>query len=217
MEQNYPENLDQNLLQDYYQALDAINTQHLKLLDAQRELSWHNSRKQEADKLARELGCNDILSLANAENINYQTTDRSRVEKYFTNAAKIVDTWKNLVDSNHKNIYYQNKCLEDMINIKLRQLQDVKRQFQETKSQEIKRTQQKSTLEELEKEKAKTAISLLQISQDLEDLKIKKMWYLLSTVLVAIVSTFVGKNLLITIIATSVYFILLWQGMGKDK
>jgi hypothetical protein len=200
---------DEKLLQDYYQALDAINTQHLKLVDAQRELTWYKSREKEAYKLAQDLRCNDIFSIAKADNIDYQTTDKSRVEKYFTNAAKIVEQWKNLVESNHKNIYYQNKSLEDMRNIKQRKLQ-------ETKLQEI-ISKQKSTLEELEKEKAKTASSLLQISQDLENLKTKKVWYVFSTVLVAIVVTFVGKNFLITLIATSVYFSLLWQGMAKDK
>ncbi|QJB25346.1 hypothetical protein [Limnospira fusiformis] len=181
MEQNYPENLDLNLLQDYYQALDAINTQHLKLLDAQRELSWHNSRKQEAYRLAEGFGFDDVSSLLSKIDCNYvsgENTDRERI----------------------------NKTLNE-INISLEKIRDTKqKKYLEIES--IKAEKQ-SKLQSLIDEKIKISQELDNIERKIEDLKNKKMFRLISTVIVALWVTIIWQEIYTTLLVTSIYLLII--------
>ncbi|MGI0501161.1 hypothetical protein ACOKW7_16110 [Limnospira platensis CENA597] len=180
MEQNYPENLDLNLLQDYYQALHAINTQHLKLLDAQRELSWHNSRKKEAYKLAQQLGINDISSLPTTD-CNYvsgEKTDRDRI----------------------------NKALND-INITLEKIKNINN-MKKGEIENIK-NQKKYQLESLKNQNIQVGEKLDEIEKKIENLKNQKMLRLVSTVIVAVVVTIVWQDFATTFWVTLIYFLII--------
>ncbi|EAW34802.1 hypothetical protein [Lyngbya sp. PCC 8106] len=213
MSQSVQATPDEKLLQDYYQALDAINTQHLKLLDAQLELSWHNSRKKEAYKLAQELGCNNILSLAKAENINYQTTDRIRLNNYFQNTSNIVAKLKTLVQEKKKNINAKN---ENITSLKETQKNEL----------EASKINQSSILEQLKGERSETVKLLQQMNQNLESLKTQKMLYLISVVVFAVIITHLFSKVPMSMPSgrfwipaffTSAYFIIIFDGISIQK
>ncbi|MGL4504032.1 MAG: hypothetical protein ACRCU2_33525 [Planktothrix sp.] len=210
MNQNSQENLDQNLLQDYYQALDAINTQHLKLVDAKRELDWHNSRQEEAYQLTKKFGVHEILSLPTANN-NYRNTDRNRVAAFFESASKQLKEYMDLVKNNQQ--------------IKIDKQEKIK-ELKSEKDSKLKEVQKnhKSSLEKLNQEKAETANLLRQINQNLESLKTQKMLYFISAVVFAVITTLLIIQIpmkaegyfWIPIFFTLVYFVFIFYGIEID-
>ena len=203
---------DEKLLQDYYQALDAINTQHLKLVDAQQELTWYKSREQEAYKFARKFGCDDGMFFQNCENTHHKNTDRNRVETYFTRAYNISKTWDNLVDNYQKFRSDKNTETKNIKTSKKEKVQEIKSILE-------------LTLDQLKQEKEETENLLWQINQNLESLKTEKMLYFVSVVVFAVITTYLivqipmkpGRHFLIPALLTSVYFLIIFNGISIDE
>lgn len=166
---SYPqESLDRNLLQDYYQALQTIDTQHKQVLSAEQELSWHESQLEKADELARNFGINDIEGLPITQKINDTHTDRHRVNTALSNAYSIWNESKELL-------------------------------FRKENTLEIIEKNGKLILEKLGQEENEANLSLRQINNELQDLKTRKMQYVVFTVIVGILAAMFSRNLLITL------------------
>lgn len=210
MNQNSQENLDPNTLQDYYQALDAINTHHLKLVDAKRELDWHNSRQQEAYQLAKELGIDDISSLPKAKNTS-KNTDKNRVTAFFAAASKQLKEYISLVKT-HQQIKQD----------KQEKIKEIKAQ-KDSQLSEVQKNQ-KSSLEKLNQEKEKATNLLRQKNQNLESLKTQKMFYFISVVIFAVITTYVtiqisrdtAGHFWYPAFLTSGYFLIVYYGISSE-
>lgn len=204
MDQNHEKSLDQNLLQDYYQALEAINTQHLKRVEAKRELEWHNSRKEEAYQLLKKFRDHDILSLPKSNN-DHTVTNRKRVEKYFKISSRLANEYIKLVKDNQKN---KSDKYQEIKNLKAQ------------KDNQLKETQKehKSILDKLNKEQEEAVKLSQQANRNLDSLKTKKMLYFLSVVVFAVVTAFLlvqtpmkpSGHFFYTAIFVSLYFIIIF-------
>lgn len=165
----YPqERLDRNLLQDYYQALQIVDTQHKQVLSVEQELFWHESQLKKADELARNLGINGITGLPITQKIYDTHTDRDRVNTVLSNAYSLLYSWKDL----------------------------------KIKKENILETIEKNgklLLENLRQEEIETNHSLNKINDELQELKTRKMLYVVFTVLIGILAAMLSRNFLITL------------------
>lgn len=190
MNQNSTETLDKNILQDYYQALDVITAQYLKVENAKQELKWYKSQQQEAVELAQfaeEFDIDDISSLPETD-FNYvsgKNIDRQRINKALKNI--------------NKNLDEINKNLEES------------QKTSETKELTVKSltSQKKSTLESLRNENLKIVDELHSLDNKIEKLKNEKMFRLVSAVVVAVIVAGLWKSIPVTFLVTSIYLLII--------
>ncbi len=183
----YPqESLDRNLLQDYYQALQTIDTQHKQVLSVEKELSWHESQLQKADELARNFGINGISGLPIAQKINDKHTDRERVNTALSNACSLLDNCKQLK------------------NIKERTLESIEKNG-------------KLLLEKLQKQQMEATEALNKIDYELEELKTRKMLYVVATVVTGVLASMFSRSLAVTLIVIAGFLVYISFYLPKDK
>ncbi len=170
--------LYQNVLNDYYQALQSVDIQHKKMLNAQQEYDWHNTQLKTVDQLVRDFEVKGISRLPKTRKINHKKTDRNRVNTALKEASDYLLNWQQLKKERDYTV------------------ERLKKELQEA-------------TENLQNEILKAQDDLRNIQTTLLKLKTQQMLWIVSTVMVAVVTTIIWLNASVTFFFTGLFFLFL--------
>ena len=89
-------NTSQEILDDYYLALENIDRHHKQLLKVREDLMWHRDQLAQADELARRLDFSDLSNLKFTQKASYTDVNKNRVSSALSKAESFIQRRQSL-------------------------------------------------------------------------------------------------------------------------